>query len=61
MISFRLPSDVLTALERAAKDEDRSRSSWCLRTLREKLVRQGYLPPLETPRIAANRAEREEG
>jgi len=60
MISFRLPSDVLTALERAARDEDRTRSSWCLRVLRERLVRQGYLPPIETPKAAANRAEREE-
>ena len=60
MVSFRLPSDVLEALERAAKAEDRTRSSWCLRVLRERLVRQGYLPPIESPRSAANRAEREE-
>jgi len=61
MVSFRLPADVLAAVERAAKDEDRSRSSWMLRVLRERLVRQGYLPPVETPRAAANRAGREEG
>ncbi len=60
MVSFRLPDDVLKAADRAAKDEDRTRSSWILRVLRERLVRQGYLPPLETPRAAANRTEREE-
>jgi hypothetical protein len=61
MISFRLPNDLLSALERAARDEDRTRSSWCLRVLRERLVRQGYLPPVETPRSAAGRAARKRG
>jgi tartrate dehydratase alpha subunit/fumarate hydratase class I-like protein len=60
MVSFRLPADVLAAVERAAKDEDRTRSSWILRVLRDRLVRQGYLPPSETPRAAAKRTNREE-
>jgi hypothetical protein len=43
IISMRLPREVVEAAERAAEAEDRTRSSWCLHVLREKLIAEGYL------------------
>jgi predicted transcriptional regulator len=48
MISFRVPDEVREAAERAAADEERSRSNWCVRAIREKLVREGYLSSPKT-------------
>lgn len=52
MLSFRIPPEIFRAVKRAAKAEDRSRSSWCLRALRERLIRQGHLPTPEGPGLA---------
>jgi hypothetical protein len=41
---MRLPREVMEAAKRAAEAEERTRSSWCLRAIREKLIAEGYLP-----------------
>lgn len=43
-LSFRVPAEMKTALERAAKDDDRSVSSLVERVLKAWLVERGYLP-----------------
>ena len=43
IMSLRLPRNVFEAATRAAEAEERSRSSWCLRAIREKLIAEGYL------------------
>lgn len=42
-LGFRIPADMKVALERAAKDDDRSVSSLVERVLRAWLVERGYL------------------
>ncbi len=55
LMSVRLPREVMEAAERAAKAEERSRSSWCLRAIREKLVAEGHLPAPGRPRSKSSR------
>lgn len=55
LMSLRLPREVMEAAERAAKAEDRSRSNWCLRAIREKLTTEGYL---SEPTRKASKASR---
>lgn len=43
-LSFRIPDELKEALERAAKDDDRSVSSLVERILRAWLTDKGYLP-----------------
>ncbi len=50
MLSFRVPQRVLDAINRASEREERTRSNWCLKALREALVRDGYLPRPKLPR-----------
>ncbi|MBP7339090.1 ribbon-helix-helix protein, CopG family [Niveispirillum sp.] len=46
-LSFRVSADLKEALERAAKDDDRSVSSLVERILKSWLTEKGYLPPPE--------------
>lgn len=44
-LSFRIGADTKDALERAAKDDDRSVSSLVERVMKAWLTEKGYLPP----------------
>jgi hypothetical protein len=46
-LSFRVPADMKAAIERAAKDDDRSVSSLVERILKGWLRERGYLPESE--------------
>lgn len=43
-LGFRVEPEIKEALERAARDDDRSVSSYIERILRRALVENGYLP-----------------
>jgi hypothetical protein len=43
-LSFRIPGRLKNALEKAAKDDDRSVSSYVERILTDHLRRRGFLP-----------------
>jgi len=43
IMSLRIPRKVMDAAQRAADAEERTRSSWCLRAIREKLIAEGFL------------------
>ncbi|HYD70732.1 ribbon-helix-helix protein, CopG family [Azospirillum sp.] len=47
-LSFRVPIELKEALERAAKDDERSVSFMVERVLRNWLIENGYLPKPET-------------
>lgn len=49
-LGVRVTPDIKTALERAAKDDDRSVSSLVERILRAWLVEKGYVPKAVTER-----------
>lgn len=43
--AFRIPQEILAAMDAAAKDNGMTRTAWLLRTLRRELVPRGFLPP----------------
>ena len=55
--SMRLDPEIKAAIERAAKDDDRSVSSLVERILKEWLVRRGYLPQAPSGRARRKAAD----
>jgi len=45
VLSFRLPADVKSALDAAARAEDRPTANLAARIIRQRLERNGYLVP----------------
>jgi hypothetical protein len=54
---MRLDPEIKAAIERAAKDDDRSVSSLVERILKEWLVRRGYLPQAPSGRARRKAAD----
>jgi predicted transcriptional regulator len=50
IVGFEMPADLREALERAARKDDRSLSSYVRRAVRDRLERDGVLPRASTSR-----------